>query len=84
MNKKSGTSKASATKLVKTIRRKTRQTYSSEENIRIVLADLRGEKTLSGSMRNEFPILAVGQFRDSSTGPPRMHHVYRDLRLIPV
>lgn len=32
MNKKSGTSKASADKLVKTIRRKTRQTYSSEED----------------------------------------------------
>ena len=34
MNKKSGTSNASATKLVKTIRRKTRQTYSSEEKRR--------------------------------------------------
>jgi len=38
MNKKSGTSKAAATKLVKSIRRKTRQTYSAEEKIRIVLA----------------------------------------------
>ena len=37
MNKQSGTSKASADKLVKTIRRKTRQTYSAEEKIRIVL-----------------------------------------------
>ena len=42
MNKKSGTSKAAADKLVKNIRRKTRQTYSSEEKIRIVLAGLRG------------------------------------------
>jgi len=47
MNKKSGTSKASADKLVKTIRRKMRQTYSSEVKIRIVLAGLRGEETLS-------------------------------------
>jgi len=38
MNKKSGSSKAAATKLVKSIRRKTRQTYSAEEKIRIVLA----------------------------------------------
>ncbi len=37
MNRKSGTSKASADRLVKTIRRKTRQTYSAEEKIRIVL-----------------------------------------------
>ncbi|VAW00035.1 hypothetical protein MNBD_ALPHA09-2069, partial [hydrothermal vent metagenome] len=41
MNKKSGASKASADRLVKTIRRKTRQTYSSEEKIRNVLAGLR-------------------------------------------
>ena len=47
MNKKSGTSKAAADKLVKTIRRKTRHTYSSEEKIRIVLAGLRGEETIS-------------------------------------
>ena len=47
MNKKSGISKASAEKLVKTIRRKTRQTYSSEEKIRIVLASLRGEEAIS-------------------------------------
>ena len=33
MNKKSGTSKAAADKLVKNIRRKTRQTYSAEEKI---------------------------------------------------
>jgi transposase len=33
MRQKSGTSKAAADKLVKNIRRKTRQTYSAEENI---------------------------------------------------
>jgi transposase len=43
MAKKSGQSKATADKLIKSIRRKTRQTYSSEEKIRIVLAGLRGE-----------------------------------------
>ena len=53
MNKNSGTSKASADKLVKTIRRKTRQTYSSQENIRIVLAGLRGEETISVPCRRE-------------------------------
>ncbi len=53
MNKKSGTSKAAATRLVKSIRRKTRQTYSSEEKIRIVLAGLRGEETISVPCRRE-------------------------------
>ena len=51
MNKKSGTSKAAATKLVKSIRRKTRQTYSAEEKIRIVLAGLRGEESISALCR---------------------------------
>lgn len=50
---KSETSKAAATKLVKSIRRKTRQTYSSEEKIRIVLAGLRGEETISTLCRRE-------------------------------
>ena len=53
MNKKSGTSKAAANKMVKSIRRKTRQTYSAEENIRIVLADLRGEESISALCRRE-------------------------------
>ena len=53
MNKKSVTSKASAEKLVKTIHRKTRQTYSSEEKICIVLAGLRGEEAISVLCRRE-------------------------------
>jgi transposase len=53
MNKKSGTSKDAADKLVKNIRRKTRQTYSSEEKIRIVLAGLRGEESISALCRRE-------------------------------
>lgn len=53
MNKRPGTSKSSVEKLVKTIRRKTRQTYSSEEKIRIVLAGLRGEETISVLCRRE-------------------------------
>ena len=44
MNKKSGTSKNAADKLVKTIRRKTRRLHFPEEKIRIVLAGLRGEE----------------------------------------
>ncbi|MBR9862208.1 MAG: transposase [Rhodobacteraceae bacterium] len=39
--------------MVKTIRRKTRQTYSSEEKIRTVLAGLRGEETISVLCRRE-------------------------------
>ena len=53
MNKKSGTSKAAADKLVKSIRCKTRQTYSAEEKIRIVLAGLRGEESISALCRRE-------------------------------
>ena len=53
MNKKPGTSKASADKLVKNLRRKTRQTYSAEEKIRIVLAGLRGEESISALCRRE-------------------------------
>jgi transposase len=53
MNKKSGQSKAAADKLVKNIRRKTRQTYSAEEKIRIVLAGLRGEESISALCRRE-------------------------------
>ena len=53
MNKKPGTSKDAADKLVKNIRRKTRQTYSAGEKIRIVLAGLRGEESISASCRRE-------------------------------
>jgi len=53
MNKKSGTSKAAADKLVNNIRRKTRQTYSAEEKICIVLAGLRGEESISALCRRE-------------------------------
>ncbi len=53
MNKKSGSSKASAEKLVKNIRRKTRQTYSAEEKIRIVLAGMRGDESISALCRRE-------------------------------
>jgi transposase len=53
MNKKSGTSKDAADKLVKNIRRKTRQAYSAEEKIRIVLAGLRGEESIAALCRRE-------------------------------
>ncbi len=53
MNKRSGTNKALADSLVTTIHRKTRQNYSSEEKIRIVLAGLRGEETISVQCRRE-------------------------------
>ena len=53
MTKKPKTSKDAADKVVKNIRRKTRQTYSSEEKIRIVLAGLRGEESISVLFRRE-------------------------------
>jgi len=53
MRQKSGTSKQSADKLVKNIRRKTRQTYSAEEKIRIVRAGLRGEESIASLCRRE-------------------------------
>ena len=53
MNKRSGTSKEAADKLVRGIKRKTRKHYSAEEKIRIVLAGLRGEESLAGLCRRE-------------------------------
>ena len=46
MSNKSVGSKEAKDKLVKNIRRKTARTYSAEEKIRIVLADLRGEESV--------------------------------------
>jgi transposase len=42
-----------ADRTVKDIRRKTRKKYSSEDKIRIVLADLRGEDTIAELCRKE-------------------------------
>lgn len=53
MRQKSASSKSSADKLVKNIRCKTRQTYSAEEKIRIVLAGMRGEESISALCRRE-------------------------------
>ena len=53
MMKKPKTSKDAADKVVKNIRRKTRQTYSSEEKIRIVLDGLRGEDSIAELCRRE-------------------------------
>lgn len=43
MGQKSGTAKASAERVVKDIRRKTRRQFSAQEKVRMVLEGLRGE-----------------------------------------
>ncbi|WP_421996675.1 hypothetical protein [Roseovarius confluentis] len=54
MNKRSGTSKDAADKLVRGIKRKTRKLYSAEEKIRIVLAGMRGdEDVIRGDLQTE-------------------------------
>ena len=53
MTKKPTTSKDAADKVLKNIQRKTRQTYSAEEKIRIVLAGLRGEESIAVLCRRE-------------------------------
>ena len=53
INKRSGTSKDAADKLVRGIKRKTRKQYSAEEKIRIVLAGLRGEESIAALCRRE-------------------------------
>lgn len=53
MNKKPGTSRDATDNVVKNVRRETRQTYSAEEKIRIVLAGLRGEERISVLCRRE-------------------------------
>lgn len=50
---KSGRQKATAEKVVKDIRRKTRRQHSSEEKIRIVLEGLRGEDSIAELCRRE-------------------------------
>ena len=53
MNKKSGTSKDAADKLVRGIKPKTREHYSADEKFRIVLAGLRGEESVAALCRHE-------------------------------
>lgn len=50
---KTKTAKASATKVVKDIRRANRKLYSAEEKIRIVLEGLRGENSIAELCRTE-------------------------------
>jgi len=53
MRQKSGTPKATAERVVKDIRRKTRKQHSAEEKIRIVLEGLRGEESIAELCRRE-------------------------------
>lgn len=56
MTRKPATSKDAADKVVKNSRRKTRQTYSSEEKIRIVVAGLRGKESIAVLCRREWSL----------------------------
>jgi transposase len=53
MSQKSGKSKESAEKVIKDIRRATRRQFTTEEKIRIVLAGLRGEDSISELCRHK-------------------------------
>ena len=53
MRQKSMDTRGSAEQTVRAIRRKTRKQYSAEEKIRIVLAGLRGEDSISELCRRE-------------------------------
>lgn len=53
MRPKQGKSKASAERVVKDIRRKTRRQFSAEEKIRIVLEGLRGDDSIAELCRKE-------------------------------
>jgi transposase-like protein len=53
MRQKMGTTKPSAEKVIKDIRRVTRKQYGAEEKIRIVLDGLRGEESIAALCRRE-------------------------------
>ena len=53
MRQRSGTSKDAAEKLVRGINRETRKHFSAEEQVRIVLAGLRGEESIAALCRRE-------------------------------
>ena len=53
MRREPGTPKATADRVVRDIRRKTRKRHSSEEKIRIVLEGLRGEASIAELCRRE-------------------------------
>ena len=53
MRQKSGIHRATSDKVVKDIRRATREQYSAEEKIRIVLDGLRGEDSIAELCRRE-------------------------------
>ena len=75
MNKKSGTSKASADRLVKTIRRKTRQTYSAEEKIRIVwraFAARKASRRCAAVKASQRACITVGRRRFLEAGKRRL------------
>jgi transposase len=56
VTKKPQTSKDAAKKVVKNIRGKTRQIHSAQKKVRIVLAGLRGEESISQGGLNTYSI----------------------------
>jgi transposase len=71
MRQKPGTSKPSADRIVRDIRRKTRKRHSAEEKIRIVLEGLRGDDSIAELCRRE----GIAQSSRKTTSDEVSHRV---------
>lgn len=67
MNRRSGVSKDAADKLVRGIKRNTREHYLADAKIRIVVAGLRGEESSSSPERTRTRRLLCGKISNNIT-----------------